>query len=241
MVFYAGMNITGATELQGFFGEAKKKVKAATKSAVTSGAFYFRDQVKIGAAEGLPGWDPLSPVTPTMAGYPANRDYVMGLQAQRKAQKFFASSAYRDMINSAKASKSPVAAMVKQARQAASFLRHDVKKTVGKGFLGKLQNIFRYKITETEDSYYAVVGVLPEHVGNKGLKFFTKFQEGGTAGPAYAVFKTMQRYFYGLGFHKSRKPLKIPPRPLINPVFDRQREAIMATMQVKFDKKMGVE
>jgi hypothetical protein len=223
MVFYAGMNITGATELQGFFGEAKKKVKAATKSAVTSGAFYFRDQVKIGAAEGLPGWKPLSPVTPTMAAYPANPQAV-GLKAQRASNKFLASTN-----------------IAKVAKRAKSAIKKDFKKTVGKGFLGKLQNIFRYKVTETDDAYYAVVGVLPDQVGPKGLRYFREFQEGGDAGPDRAVFRTMQRYFYGLGFSKSSRPMFNTPRPLINPVFDRQREAIMATMQVKFDKKMGVE
>jgi hypothetical protein len=241
MVFYAGMNIEGAAELQGFFGEAKKKVKAATKSAVTSGAFYFRDQVKIGAAEGLPGWKPLSPVTPTMAAYPADPNYTMGLTAKRQAAKVHASDAYKQQRKAAKKAGLATGLMNQTAREAKSFLKKDFKKTVGKGFLGKLQNIFRYKVTETDDAYYAVVGVLPDQVGPKGLRYFREFQEGGDAGPDRAVFRTMQRYFYGLGFSKSSKPMFNTPRPLINPVFDRQREAIMGTMQAKFDRKMGVE
>lgn len=214
----AQMVMPSQTDISMMFADEKKKMESALKSAVGAGAFYLRDQVKISANEGLPSWKPLSPVTPTMAAYPANPGAV-SLKTQRAANRFLASTK-----------------IAKTSTAAKRAIKKDFKKT-SIGFLGKLKTIFRYK--KAADGLSAVVGVLPDQVGPKGVRIFNEFQEGGASGPDSAVFRTMQRYFYGVGFHKSTRPMYTPPRPLINPVFERQREAIMATMQIKFNAKMG--
>jgi hypothetical protein len=126
-----------------------------------------------------------------------------------------------------------IGATLRSGGHNASYSRNKAQNAArGQQLMGQLVRLLRYKVYEKD--MYAKVGLIAEMTSVSTFDKFQQFQRGGVA---FAVNDAMRKMFAAMGMplRASTVQLRQPPRPLVHPAWERERqqvqEKIIAKMQ----------
>lgn len=196
--------------------------KAATRRAIGAGASALRKLMREYVRSGGQGWKSLHPIGAAVS----SGGTTQGTNLKQLGLKMFIGGASNAKI------RNEVLKIARKEMQGAT-----------RGFLGKLENVFRFEMSPSNREPSAEVGVLEKYAGAKGRYLFEKFQEGGDLGTAFRKqqFKqpSMLRFWGALGIHLRRNTrLKQPARPIVMPVWEKNKTAIETIISNKFEERM---